>query len=93
MTSVPGKAVAVLDHGSGNLSGAEWAVARTDVVHTYMASDLHARHRAGAEVTTASRDEPFAAVVETGALSAARFHPGKRAGAGFALLRNRIAGL
>jgi len=62
-------------------------------VHSYGASDLDVLHRAGAKVTTASHDEPFAAVVEMGALSAAQFHPEKSADAGFALLRNWVAGL
>lgn len=62
-------------------------------VHSYGASDLPALRRAGAKVTTATHDEPFAAVVETGALSAAQFHPEKSADAGFALLRNWVAGL
>ena len=42
---------------------------------------------------TASHDEPFAAVVELGSLSAAQFHPEKSADAGYALLRNWAAGL
>jgi len=62
-------------------------------VHSYGASDLDVLHRAGAKVTTASHDEPFAAVVEMGALSAAQFHPEKSADAGFALLRNWVASL
>jgi glutamine amidotransferase len=67
--------------------------ARFYFVHSYGASDLAALRRAGARVTTASHDEPFAAVVETGPLSAAQFHPEKSADAGFALLRNWVAGL
>jgi glutamine amidotransferase len=67
--------------------------ARFYFVHSYGASDLFALHRAGAKVTTATHDEPFAAVVEMGALSAAQFHPEKSADAGFALLRNWVAGL
>jgi glutamine amidotransferase len=67
--------------------------ARFYFVHSYGASDLHALHRAGAKVTTATHDEPFAAVVEMGALSAAQFHPEKSADTGFALLRNWVAGL
>jgi glutamine amidotransferase len=67
--------------------------ARFYFVHSYGASDLYALHRAGAKVTTATHDEPFAAVVEMGALSAAQFHPEKSADAGFALLRNWVAGL
>jgi glutamine amidotransferase len=62
-------------------------------VHSYAASDLPALRDAGATVTTASHDAPFAAVVELGALSAAQFHPEKSADAGFALLRNWVAGL
>jgi imidazole glycerol-phosphate synthase subunit HisH len=57
-------------------------------VHSYAASDLAALRDAGARVTTASHDLPFAAVVEYGALSAAQFHPEKSADAGYALLRN-----
>ena len=62
-------------------------------VHSYAACDLELLRRAGAEVTTASHDEPFAAAVELGSLSAAQFHPEKSADAGFALLRNWVAGL
>jgi glutamine amidotransferase len=62
-------------------------------VHSYAASDLAALRQAGARVTTASHDRPFAAAVELGALSAAQFHPEKSAGTGFALLRNWVAGL
>jgi glutamine amidotransferase len=62
-------------------------------VHSYAASDLAALHRAGARVTTASHDLPFAAAVELGSLSAAQFHPEKSGEAGFALLRNWVAGL
>jgi glutamine amidotransferase len=62
-------------------------------VHSYAASDLDALQQAGAEVTTASHDEPFAAVVELGSLSAAQFHPEKSADAGYRLLRNWVAGL
>ncbi|MEU8818200.1 imidazole glycerol phosphate synthase subunit HisH [Actinoplanes sp. NPDC048796] len=62
-------------------------------VHSYGASDLDALTEAGAKVTTASHDEPFAAVVEHGALSAAQFHPEKSADAGYGLLRNWVAGL
>jgi glutamine amidotransferase len=62
-------------------------------VHSYAASDLAALRQAGARVTTASHDLPFAAAVELGALSAAQFHPEKSAGTGFALLRNWVAGL
>ncbi|MEU4425220.1 imidazole glycerol phosphate synthase subunit HisH [Actinoplanes sp. NPDC024001] len=62
-------------------------------VHSYAAQDLEALAQAGAEVTTAAHDLPFAAVVEAGALSAAQFHPEKSADAGYALLRNWVAGL
>ncbi|WP_229075754.1 imidazole glycerol phosphate synthase subunit HisH [Actinoplanes sp. DH11] len=62
-------------------------------VHSYAAQDLEMLAEAGAEVTTATHDLPFAAVVEAGALSAAQFHPEKSADAGFALLRNWVAGL
>jgi imidazole glycerol-phosphate synthase subunit HisH len=62
-------------------------------VHSYAASDLDALRGAGALVTTASHDEPFAAAVETGPLSAAQFHPEKSADTGYALLRNWVAGL
>jgi len=62
-------------------------------VHSYAASDLEALQRAGARVTTASHDLPFAAAVELGPLSAAQFHPEKSADAGYALLRNWVAGL
>ena len=67
--------------------------ARFYFVHSYAASDLDLLHRAGAQVTTASHDEPFAAVVEFGALSVAQFHPEKSADAGYALLRNWVARL
>jgi glutamine amidotransferase len=62
-------------------------------VHSYAASDLAALRKAGAKVTTASHDEPFAAAVELGPLSVAQFHPEKSADAGYALLRNWVAGL
>jgi glutamine amidotransferase len=62
-------------------------------VHSYAASDLAVLHRAGARVTTASHDLPFAAAVELGSLSAAQFHPEKSGEAGYALLRNWVAGL
>jgi glutamine amidotransferase len=62
-------------------------------VHSYAASDLEVLRRAGAKVTTATHDEPFAAVVEMGSLSAAQFHPEKSADAGYGLLRNWVAGL
>ncbi|SNY51068.1 imidazole glycerol phosphate synthase subunit HisH [Paractinoplanes atraurantiacus] len=67
--------------------------ARFYFVHSYGASDLDVLKEAGAKVTTASHDEPFAAVVEHGALSAAQFHPEKSADAGYGLLRNWVAGL
>jgi glutamine amidotransferase len=62
-------------------------------VHSYAASDLDVLRRAGARVTTASHDRPFAAAVELGSLSVAQFHPEKSADTGFALLRNWVAGL
>ncbi len=67
--------------------------ARFYFVHSYAANDLEALHRAGAKVTTASHDRPFAAAVELGPLSAAQFHPEKSGDAGYALLRNWVAGL
>jgi imidazole glycerol-phosphate synthase subunit HisH len=67
--------------------------ARFYFVHSYAATDLDALRRAGAEVTTASHDLPFAAAVEAGPLTAAQFHPEKSADAGHALLRNWVAGL
>jgi len=78
--------------GSVLLDGLQ-AATRFYFVHSYAASDLAALRRAGARVTTASHDLPFAAVVELGPLSAAQFHPEKSADAGFALLRNWVAGL
>ena len=69
------------------------ATTRFYFVHSYAASDLEALQRAGARVTTASHDRPFAAAVELGSLSAAQFHPEKSADAGAALLRNWVAGL
>ncbi|KUL25055.1 imidazole glycerol phosphate synthase subunit HisH [Actinoplanes awajinensis subsp. mycoplanecinus] len=57
-------------------------------VHSYAAQDLGALSHA--EVTTAAHDEPFAAVVEAGALSVAQFHPEKSADAGYALLANWV---
>jgi imidazole glycerol-phosphate synthase subunit HisH len=83
--------VAVPD-GSQLLRGLP-ADARFYFVHSYAASDLDALRRAGAKVTTASHDLPFAAAVELGSLTAAQFHPEKSADAGFALLRNWVAGL
>ncbi len=62
-------------------------------VHSYAASDLDALRVAGARVSTASHDLPFAAAVELGPLSAAQFHPEKSGDTGFALLRNWVAGL
>jgi imidazole glycerol-phosphate synthase subunit HisH len=62
-------------------------------VHSYAASDLDALRDAGALVATARHDEPFAAAVEWGPLSAAQFHPEKSADTGYALLRNWVAGL
>jgi imidazole glycerol-phosphate synthase subunit HisH len=62
-------------------------------VHSYAASDLGALAAAGARVTTAAHDEPFAAVVEHGPLSAAQFHPEKSSDAGYALLHNWVSGL
>ncbi|MEV4709530.1 imidazole glycerol phosphate synthase subunit HisH [Actinoplanes sp. NPDC049316] len=62
-------------------------------VHSYAAQNLGALSEAGATVTTAAHDGPFAAVVEHGALSAAQFHPEKSADAGYALLRNWVSRL
>jgi imidazole glycerol-phosphate synthase subunit HisH len=67
--------------------------ARFYFVHSYAASGLDLLREAGAEVTTASHDRPFAAAVELGPLSAAQFHPEKSSDAGYALLRNWVAGL
>jgi glutamine amidotransferase len=69
------------------------ATERFYFVHSYAASDLEVLRKAGAKVTTASHDEPFAAAVELGPLAVAQFHPEKSADAGFALLRNWVAGL
>ena len=69
------------------------ADARFYFVHSYAASDLPALHDAGARVVTARHDEPFAAAVELGPLSAAQFHPEKSGDTGYALLRNWVAGL
>jgi glutamine amidotransferase len=69
------------------------AESRFYFVHSYAASDLDVLHRAGAKVTTASHDQPFAAVVELGSLGVAQFHPEKSADAGAALLRNWVAGV
>ena len=78
--------------GSTLLAGLS-AETRFYFVHSYAASDLDALRKAGGKVTTASHDEPFAAAVELGPLSVAQFHPEKSADAGFALLRNWVAGL
>jgi glutamine amidotransferase len=78
--------------GSALLAGLS-AQSRFYFVHSYAASDLDALRQAGARVTTASHDLPFAAAVEWGSLSAAQFHPEKSADTGFALLRNWVAGL
>ena len=67
--------------------------ARFYFVHSYAASDLGALHDAGARVTTAAHDLPFAAAVELGSLSVAQFHPEKSGDTGYALLRNWVAGL
>jgi glutamine amidotransferase len=67
--------------------------ARFYFVHSYAASDLGALRAAGARVITARHDEPFAAAVELGPLSAAQFHPEKSGDTGYALLRNWVAGL
>ena len=76
--------------GSVLLDGAS-AESRFYFVHSYAASDLGALTAAGARVTTAAHDQPFAAVVEHGPLSAAQFHPEKSSDAGFALLRNWVS--
>jgi glutamine amidotransferase len=78
--------------GSALLAGVP-AESRFYFVHSYAASDLDVLRRAGARVTTASHDLPFAAAVELGSLSASQFHPEKSADTGFALLRNWVAGL
>lgn len=67
--------------------------ARFYFVHSYAASDLEVLRKAGARVTTAAHDLPFAAGVELGPLSAAQFHPEKSGDTGYALLRNWVAGL
>jgi len=69
------------------------AEARFYFVHSYAANDVDLLRRAGGRVTTASHDRPFAAAVELGSLSAAQFHPEKSGDAGYALLRNWVAGL
>ncbi len=81
--------VAVPD-GSALLAGLA-RDARFYFVHSYAAQDLDLLN--GALVTTASHDQPFAAVVEAGALSAAQFHPEKSADSGSTLLRNWVATL
>ncbi|WP_127501364.1 imidazole glycerol phosphate synthase subunit HisH [Actinoplanes solisilvae] len=77
--------------GSALLAGL--ADERFYFVHSYAANDLDLLRRAGAKVTTASHDRPFAAAVELGSLSAAQFHPEKSGDAGYGLLRNWVAGL
>jgi imidazole glycerol-phosphate synthase subunit HisH len=67
--------------------------ARFYFVHSYAANEVDLLRRKGAQVTTASHDQPFAAAVELGPLSAAQFHPEKSGDAGYALLRNWVAGL
>lgn len=62
-------------------------------VHSYACIDLSLLQQAGARVTTATHDVPFAAGVELGALSAVQFHPEKSADTGFALLRNWVGGI
>jgi imidazole glycerol-phosphate synthase subunit HisH len=62
-------------------------------VHSYAASSLGLLTGAGAQVTTASHDQPFAAAVELASLSAAQFHPEKSGDAGYALLRNWVTQL
>ncbi|GIE75953.1 imidazole glycerol phosphate synthase subunit HisH [Actinoplanes philippinensis] len=76
--------------GSRLLAGLD-AEARFYFVHSYAAQDLDLLK--GAVVTTASHDQPFAAVVEAGALSAAQFHPEKSADSGYRLLGNWVATL
>ncbi|HWS33806.1 MAG TPA: imidazole glycerol phosphate synthase subunit HisH [Actinoplanes sp.] len=76
--------------GSKLLAGLE-ADARFYFVHSYAAQALDLL--SDALVTTASHDQPFAAVVEAGALSAAQFHPEKSADSGFTLLNNWVTSL
>ena len=76
--------------GSRLLAGLE-ADTRFYFVHSYAAQDLDLLK--DARVTTAAHDQPFAAVGEAGALSAAQFHPEKSADAGFGLLSNWVATL
>jgi glutamine amidotransferase len=78
--------------GSALLAGLP-AQSRFYFVHSYAASDLDALTAAGARVTTCAHEEPFAAVVEHGALSAAQFHPEKSGDTGAALLANWVSGL
>lgn len=78
--------------GSALLDGLDER-ARFYFVHSYAASDLPALQQAGARVTTAAHDLPFAAAVELGPLSAAQFHPEKSGDTGYALLRNWVARL
>ncbi|MFG1608143.1 imidazole glycerol phosphate synthase subunit HisH [Actinoplanes sp. NPDC049265] len=78
---------------SSRLLGDAPAGERYYFVHSYAASDLDLLTGAGALVTTAAHDEPFAAAVELGSLSAAQFHPEKSGDAGYALLRNWVAQL
>ena len=80
----------VVAEGSRLFDGLD-AESRFYFVHSYAANDLEALREA--TVTTASHDLPFAAAVELGSLSAAQFHPEKSGDAGFALLRNWVAGL
>jgi glutamine amidotransferase len=63
-------------------------------VHTYAACVAAPEHVEIAEVTGWARHgSRFAAVVETGALSAVQFHPEKSGDAGAMLLRNWVASL
>jgi glutamine amidotransferase len=78
--------------GSALLAGLP-AQSRFYFVHSYAASDLDALTAAGARVTTCAHEEPFAAVVEHGTLSAAQFHPEKSGDTGAALLANWVSGL
>ena len=78
--------------GSTLMAGMD-AGSRFYFVHSYAAGDLDALHAAGARVTTAAHDLPFAAAVELGSLSAAQFHPEKSGDTGGTLLRNWVAGL
>jgi glutamine amidotransferase len=76
--------------GSRLLAGLD-AEARFYFVHSYAAQDLDLLK--SALVTTASHDRPFVAAVESGALSAAQFHPEKSADSGYRLLGNWVATL